>query len=122
MKVRLKLTLDELKALVVILTCVASRDAECVDEHIYALEAENLIRKLTPKFFEVPKKHYSLTLNSIQIIALTESFFFLTIGNFERVLYNEVCQKINLQYVSEAHHRKCRAKALGGKSYITLLD
>ena len=121
MKVRLKLTLDELKALIVIFVEIMKFEPISILRHIDVLESENILRKLTPKLFEAPKKRYTVVLNSAQILALMSNIPY-EIGRFEHTVYLDICAKIDKQYISEAHHRKCRTKALGGKSYITLLD
>jgi len=119
MKVRLKLTLDELKALFAILAAILNTESKDMRQHIEALECQILCRKLMPLFFDPPKKHYSVTLNSAQILALS-SHELLILGRFEKVVHEDICAKIDKQYISEAHRRNCLIQAHNGKSYITL--
>ena len=109
MKVRLKLTIDEMKALCWVLVQISCLDTYNKQEFIYKNEAMDLYFKLAEKMRNSYRKHYSVQLNSIQILMLFAYDF--AMGNFERVVYMEICAKIDKQYISDVHHRTYRLQA-----------
>jgi len=109
MKVRLKLTIDEMKALCWVLVQISCLDTYNKQEFIYKNEAMDLYFKLAEKMRNSYRKHYSVQLNSIQILMLFAYDF--AMGNFERVVYMGICAKIDKQYISDVHHRAYRLQA-----------
>jgi len=109
MKVRLKLTLEETRALCRILSWIFMANPLNIASHIYICEAERLWWKLTNKLLEPPKKHYRICLTSVQIIALLS--YDGAMEDFERVVYRDILAKTDKQYVSEVHHNTLRRQS-----------
>ena len=121
MKVKLKLTYNEFKALIFIFSKIAFLEEKNIVEYIDVREAENLCRKLMLKLQEPPKKRYTVNLNSVQILTLLSGQPY-NFGRYEQVVYMDICAKIDQQYVSESHHRHIVNEQFGLKDefYDTL--
>lgn len=119
MKVRLKLNYNEYKALIFILAKIAFAKSDSVSEHsvaehIHSIEARNLFQKLSFELQERPKKHYVVTLNSIQVIVLfyRGGAMIPALGQYERTILQDIRFCIDKQHVIESHHRQLRLKEL----------
>ncbi len=112
MKVRLKLNYNEYKALIFILMKIAFMESREMSVYIQAVEAENLCRKLNLKLQERPQKHYVVNLNSMQVFTLFYRGILVQLGEFERVVLQDIRSCIDEQYVSESHYRQTQIEAI----------